>query len=88
MYKAIFQSLLNLRFLDEVQPNYVTNVGDGQLFGGLAVSEQQDGLVYYFDSTTDITQLLPSEAMIAHLLEQQTLGDFDSIHAQLHPFNE
>ena len=71
-----------------MQPNYVTNVGAGQLLGGLAVSEQQDGLVSYFDSTTDITQLLPSEAMIAHLLEQQTLGDFDSIHAQLHPFNE
>ncbi len=53
-----------------MQPNYVTNVGAGQLLGGLAVSEQQDGLVSYFDSTTDITQLLPSEAMIAHLLEQ------------------
>jgi len=37
LYKAIFQSLLNLRFSDEMQPNYVTNVGDGQLFGGLAV---------------------------------------------------
>ena len=88
MYKAIFQSLLNLRFSDEMQPNYVTNVGAGQLLGGLAVFEQQDGLVSYFDSTIDITQLLPSQAMIAHLLEQQTLGDFDSIHAQLHPFNE
>ena len=88
MYKAIFQSLLNIRFSDEMQPNYVTNVGAGQLLGGLAVSEQQDGLVSYFDSTIDITQLLPSQAMIAHLLEQQTLGDFDSIHAQLHPFNE
>ena len=88
MYKAIFQSLLILRFTDDRQPNYVTNVGAGQLLGGLAVSEQQDGLVSYFDSTIDITQLLPSQAMIAHLLEQQTLGDFDSIHAQLHPFNE
>ena len=88
MYKAIFQSLLNLRFSDEMQPNYVTNVEAGQLLGGLAVSEQQDGLVSYFDSTIDITQLLPSQAMIAHLLEQQTLGDYDSIHAQLHPFNE
>ena len=88
MYKAIFQSLLNLRFSDEMQPNDVTNVGAGQLFGGLAVSEQQDGLISFFDSTTDITQLLPSEAMIAHLLEQQTLGDFDSIHAQLHQFKE
>lgn len=70
MYKAIFQSLLNLRFSDEMQPNYVTNVGAGQLFDGLSVFEQQNGLISYFDSTTDITQLLPSEAMIAHLLEQ------------------
>jgi len=26
--------------------------------------------------------------MITHLLEQQTLRDFDSIHAQLHQFKE
>lgn len=60
MYKAIFQSLLNLRFSNEVQPNYVTNVGDGQLFGGLAVPEQQDGLISYFDSATDVSLPSPS----------------------------
>ena len=73
-----------------MQPNYTTNVGDGQLFDGLAVPEQQDGLIACFDSATDVSQLAPSEAMIAHLLEQQILRDFDSIHAQLqlHQFNE
>ncbi len=60
LYKAIFQSLLNLRFSNEVQPNYVTNVGDGQLFGGLAVPEQQDGLISYFDSATDVSLPSPS----------------------------
>ncbi|AYA01698.1 hypothetical protein BEN74_01555 [Acinetobacter sp. WCHAc010034] len=73
-----------------MQPNYTTNVGDGQLFDGLVVPEQQDGLIACFDSATDTSQLAPSEAMIAHLLEQQILRDFDSIHSQLqlHQFNE
>lgn len=73
-----------------MQPNYTTNVGDGQLFDGLAVPEQQDGLISCFDSATDVSLLSPSEAMIAHLLEQQILRDFDSIHTQLqlHQFNE
>ena len=72
------------------QPNYVTNVGDGQLFDGLAVPEQQDGLISCFDSATDVSLLSPSEAMIANMLEQQILRDFDNIHAQLqlHQFNE
>ena len=82
MYKAIFQSLLNLRFSNEVQPNYVTNVGDGQLFGGLAVPEQQDGLISYFDSATDVSLPSPSSHKV-NMLEQQILGDFDSIHAHM-----
>ncbi len=32
---------------------------DGQLFGGLAVPEQQDGLISYFDSATDVSLLSP-----------------------------
>ena len=73
-----------------MQRNYTTNVEDGQLFDGLAVPEQQEGLVSCFDSATDISLLSPSEAMIANMLEQQILRDFDSIHAQiqLHQFNE
>ena len=72
------------------QPNYVTNVGDGQLFDGLAVPEQPEGLISCFDSATDVTLLSPSEAMIANMLEQQIVRDFDNIHAQLqlHQFNE
>ncbi|MCH7388331.1 hypothetical protein MMO39_13655 [Acinetobacter modestus] len=65
------------------QPNYTTNVGDGQLFDGLAIPVEQDGLIAAFDSTTDVNLLSPSEAMIAHLLEQQIVCDFDNIHAQL-----
>lgn len=65
------------------QPNYTTNVGDGQLFDGLAIPVEQDGLIAAFDSTTDVNLLSPSEAMIAHLLEQQIVRDFDNIHAQL-----
>jgi hypothetical protein len=64
------------------QPNYTTNVGDGQLFDGLAIPVEQDGLIAAFDSTTDVTLLSPSEAMIAHLLEQQIVRDFDNIHTQ------
>ena len=59
------------------QPNYVTNVGDGQLFDGLAVPEHQEGLISCFDSATDVSLLSPSEAMIANMLEQQILRDFD-----------
>ncbi|OJU92394.1 MAG: hypothetical protein BGO19_14045 [Acinetobacter sp. 38-8] len=65
------------------QPNYSTNVGDGQLFDGLAIPVEQNGLVACFDSATDLTLLSPSEAMIAHLLEQQIVRDFDNIHTQL-----
>ena len=73
-----------------MQRNYTTNVEDGQLFDGLAVPEQQEGLVSCFDSATDVSLLSPSEAMIANMLEQQILRDFDNIHAQLqlHQFNE
>ena len=66
-----------------MQRNYTTNVGDGQLFDGLAVPEQQEGLVSCFDSATDVSLLSPSEAMIANMLEQQIVRDFDNIHAQL-----
>lgn len=34
------------------QPNYTTNVGDGQLFDGLAIPIEQDGLVASFDNAT------------------------------------
>ena len=71
-----------------MQPNYTTNVGDGQLFDGLAVPEHQDGLISCFDSATDISLLSPSEAMIANMLEQQIVRDFDNIHAQLQQLNE
>ena len=69
------------------QPNYTTNVGDGQLFDGLAIPIEQDGLVASFDNATDITQLSASEAMIAHLLEQQIIRDYDNIHAQTELLN-
>ncbi|NNP70402.1 hypothetical protein [Acinetobacter sp. Ac_5812] len=65
-----------------MQPNYATNVGDGQLFDGLAIPEEQDGLIASFDDATDVTQLSAADAMIAHLLEQQILRDFDNIHIQ------
>lgn len=65
-----------------MQPNYATNVGDGQLFDGLAIPEEQDGLIASFDDATDVTQLSASDAMIAYLLEQQILRDFDNIHIQ------
>ena len=71
-----------------MQPNYTTNVGDGQLFDGLTVPEHQDGLISCFDSATDISLLSPSEAMIANMLEQQIVRDFDNIHAQLQQLNE
>lgn len=69
------------------QPNYTTNVGDGQLFDGLAIPVEQDGLVACFDNATDITQLSASEAMIAHLLEQQIVRDYDNIHTQTELLN-
>ncbi|MDH0032575.1 MULTISPECIES: hypothetical protein [unclassified Acinetobacter] len=69
------------------QPNYTTNVGDGQLFDGLAIPVEQDGLVACFDSATDLTQLSASEAMIAHLLEQQIVRDYDNIHTQTELLN-
>ncbi|MDM1021602.1 hypothetical protein QSV37_15005 [Acinetobacter sp. VNK23] len=69
------------------QMNYATNVGDGQLFDGLAIPVEQDGLVACFDSATDLTQLSASEAMIAHLLEQQIIRDYDNIHAQTELLN-
>lgn len=69
------------------QPNYTTNVGDGQLFDGLAIPIEQDGLVASFDNATDITQLSASEAMIAHLLEQQIIRDYDNIHTQTELLN-
>ncbi|RSN83361.1 hypothetical protein EA770_07140 [Acinetobacter baumannii] len=65
-----------------MQPNYATNVGDGQLFDGLAIPEEQDGVVASFDDATDITQLSAADALIAHLLEQQIVRDFDNIRIQ------
>lgn len=84
-YKRAGLSLIPVGFygFDYVmQPNYTTNVGDGQLFDGLAIPEEQDGLVASFDDATDIAQLSASDAMIVHLLEQQILRDFDNIHIQ------
>lgn len=65
------------------QPNYVTNVGDGELFDGLFVPEEPEGLISCFDSMTDVSQLDPSQATIARMLEQQIIRDFDNIHAQV-----
>ena len=48
---------------------------------------EQDGLVACFDSATDLTQLSASEAMIAHLLEQQIVRDYDNIHTQTELLN-
>lgn len=65
------------------QPNYATNIGDGQLFDGLAVPEQLEGEISCFDSATDLSQLSPSQMMIAQLLEQQIISNYDSIGAQI-----
>ncbi|WOE40069.1 hypothetical protein [Acinetobacter chinensis] len=65
------------------QPNYVTNVGDGQLFDGLAIPAETEGLISCFDSATDVSLLSPAEAMLANMLEQQIVRSFDSIHASL-----
>lgn len=66
-----------------VQPNYATNIGDGQLFDGLAIPEELENEISCFDSATDITLLDPSKAMIAHLLEQQIISTYDSINTQV-----
>jgi hypothetical protein len=66
-----------------VQPNYATNIGDGQLFDGLAIPEQLEDEISCFDSATDLTLLNPSQAMIARLLEQQIISTYDSIHTQV-----
>lgn len=66
-----------------VQPNYATNIGDGQLLDGLCVPENLADTVACFDSATDIALLDPSKAMIAQLLEQRILDTYDSIHAQI-----
>ncbi|GAA5003385.1 hypothetical protein GCM10023206_07080 [Acinetobacter puyangensis] len=66
------------------QPNYATNVGDGQLFDGLFVPEDpSNNLIACFDSATDLSALEPSQALIANMLEQQIISTFDSIHAQI-----
>ena len=64
-------------------PNYATNIGDGQLFDGLCVAEGSEGLIAGFDSATDLTQLEPSQVMIARLLEKDIIQTYDSIHAQM-----
>lgn len=70
------------------QPNYASNVGDGQLFDGLFVPEEPEGIVSCFDSATDITQLSPSEIVIAQLLEDQIIQTYDNINSQIHLLNE
>ncbi len=65
------------------QPNYATNVGDGQLFDGLYVPESPDVGIPLFDSATNPQQLEPVAALLAHTLEQQILQNFDSMHAQM-----
>jgi len=62
------------------QPNYATNVGDGQLFDGLFVAEGGDGMAL-FDGIGDGYD--PVAAMLAHTLELQIIQNFDSIHSQI-----
>lgn len=64
-------------------PNFVSNAGDGQLFDGLYVPEQNDGSFAAFDSATDFSQLSTDKLIIASLLEQQIISTFDSINSQL-----
>lgn len=70
------------------QPNYASNVGDGQLFDGLFVPEEPEGVVSCFDSATDISQLSQPEIIIAQLLEDQILQTYDNINSQLQLLNE
>lgn len=66
------------------QPNYATNVGDGQLFDGLFLPEELDNdVVACFDNTTDLSVLTPQQIMIADLLEQKIVQQYDSIHAMM-----
>ncbi|EOF7725299.1 hypothetical protein ACK2LO_003951, partial [Acinetobacter baumannii] len=69
-------------------PNYASNVGDGQLFDGLFVPEEPEGVVSCFDSATDISQLSQPEIIIAQLLEDQILQTYDNINSQLHLLTE
>jgi len=70
------------------QPNYASNVGDGQLFDDLFVPEEPEGTISCFDSATDISQLSPSEIVIAQLLDDQILQTYDNINSQIHLLNE
>ncbi|MFX4416375.1 hypothetical protein ABTA36_19640, partial [Acinetobacter baumannii] len=70
------------------QPNYASNVVDGQLFDGLFVPEEPEGVVSCFDSATDISQLSQPEIIIAQLLEDQILQTYDNINSQLHLLTE
>jgi hypothetical protein len=64
-----------------MQPNYATNVGDGQLFDGLLLPcEPIDG-VPMFDSMTDFEGMDLAQIMLAQALDQQVLSMYDSIHA-------
>lgn len=66
------------------QPNYTSNVGDGELFDGLYVPESLDSKVFAcFDSATAIETLDAPQRTIAQLLEQQILSQFDSVHSQM-----
>ncbi|SDC28816.1 hypothetical protein [Acinetobacter boissieri] len=66
------------------QPNYTSNVGDGQLFDGLYIPERLDSQEFAcFDSATAIETLDASQRTIAQLLEQQIVSQFDSVHSQM-----
>ncbi|MFP5065479.1 hypothetical protein [Acinetobacter pittii] len=69
-------------------PNFASNVGDGQLFDDLFIPEEPESVVSCFDSATDISQLTPSEIVIAQLLEDQILQTYDNINSQIHLLNE
>lgn len=66
-----------------LQPNYSTNVGDGQLFDGLFIPEQPTGEIACFDSATNVESLTPAQAMIARMLESQIIDQYDSISEKL-----
>lgn len=66
------------------QPNYATNIGDGQLFDGLFIPESPDpNLIACFDSATELSSLSNSQAVIAHMLEEQIIQCYDNIDAQM-----
>lgn len=65
------------------QPNYATNIGDGQLFDGLFLPDQLDNTISCFDDTMDMSALTPEQLVVAELLEQKIFQQFDSIHQMM-----